>query len=208
VAARAGQAAALRGDESGAGSAACLLPGYALEKALIGHISGLAKFSARETCAQIGLDGSLTCAETDVPTAAEAVAAFCSGLPGMAAPVYAHRAHGTGDRLFPPFPYRSYAAADQKPADSLSAAMDAYYLGRDLRMRYGPARRGAAKAHQNQPVPGWKRSGRSCWRRSRESEKAEQFRLFGELLTANLHLVRPGVGEAQVTDYYDPSRKP
>ncbi len=176
-----------------------------LEKALIANISGLAKISARETCAQIGVDGSLICAEVNVPAVAEAVAVFCSGLPERAAPVTLAEPTGRVIDFFP-FPYRSFAAADQKPAESLSAAMDAYYLGRDLRLRM--AQRGAGlQKHIKTNLSRLEKKREIMLETLAESEKAEQYRLFGELLTANLHAVKPGAGEAQVTDYYDPEQR-
>ncbi|MDO4545141.1 MAG: NFACT RNA binding domain-containing protein [Bacillota bacterium] len=39
-----------------------------------------------------------------------------------------------------------------------------------------------------------------------KAENAEEYRLFGELLTANLHLIQPGAAEVQVTSYYDGSQ--
>ena len=38
------------------------------------------------------------------------------------------------------------------------------------------------------------------------AENSEDLRLFGELLTANLHLVSPGAKSVEVTNYYDGSR--
>ncbi len=38
-----------------------------------------------------------------------------------------------------------------------------------------------------------------------KAEKADQYRLYGELLTANLHLVEPGSRSVTVTSYYDGS---
>jgi len=38
------------------------------------------------------------------------------------------------------------------------------------------------------------------------AEKADLFRLYGELLTSNLHLLKPGSHEAALTNYYDGSQ--
>ena len=38
-----------------------------------------------------------------------------------------------------------------------------------------------------------------------KAENSEQYRLYGELLTANLHIVKPGMKEVTVTSYYDGS---
>lgn len=39
----------------------------------------------------------------------------------------------------------------------------------------------------------------------RKAENADKYRLYGELLTANLHLVKPGMDRIRVTSYYDGS---
>ncbi|MCI8608501.1 MAG: fibronectin/fibrinogen-binding protein [Firmicutes bacterium] len=36
-----------------------------------------------------------------------------------------------------------------------------------------------------------------------KAENSEDLRLFGELLTANLHLIKPGMSSVEVTNYYD-----
>lgn len=40
----------------------------------------------------------------------------------------------------------------------------------------------------------------------RKADKADKYRLYGELLTANLHLVRQGMQNVSVTSYYDGSQ--
>jgi len=37
----------------------------------------------------------------------------------------------------------------------------------------------------------------------REMENADRYRIFGELLTASLHLLKPGMDKAEVPNYYD-----
>ncbi len=40
-----------------------------------------------------------------------------------------------------------------------------------------------------------------------EAEKADKFRVLGELITANLHLIKPYQTSAELVDYYDPEQK-
>ena len=39
-----------------------------------------------------------------------------------------------------------------------------------------------------------------------KAQNSENLRLFGELLTANIHLIKPGMKEVEVTNYYDGSK--
>lgn len=41
----------------------------------------------------------------------------------------------------------------------------------------------------------------------KKAEDAEQYQKFGELLTAHMHLVKPGDNQVTVIDYYDPDQK-
>ncbi|MCE5342269.1 MAG: NFACT family protein [Eubacteriales bacterium] len=173
-----------------------------LEKALIENISGLAKISAREVCAQIGADGQTFCDLLDTAAAARSVAAFYQGLHARFAPVTIGETTGRVLDFFP-FLYLTFAPDAQKPAASLSAAMDAFYLGRDIRLRM--QQRGAGLQKQIKTnLSRLEKKQEIMLETLGESEKAEQNRLFGELLTANMHIIPRGAADVTVANYYDP----
>ncbi len=171
-----------------------------LHKALADSVAGLAGGSAREVCAQAGLAADLPCAQLDAPAAAEAVARFYAQLAQRAAPVLLTDETGLALDFFA-FPYRTYGAALQKGYPSLSAAMDAFYLGRDLRMRMQQKSAGLQR-HIRNNLARLEKKQAAMLDTLAESGKAEQYRIFGELLTANLHQLPKGAAEAQVPDYY------
>ena len=105
-----------------------------LEKALILSISGMAGVCAKETCAQLGLDGQTPCGQLNALRTAEAIARYYRSLPERLAPVTQTDSTGLATDYFP-FPYITFDTVLQKPHATLSEAMDAFYLGRDLRLR-------------------------------------------------------------------------
>ena len=107
---------------------------------------------------------------------------------------------------FFPFPYRTFDVGLQKPYPTLSAALDAFYLGRDLRMRMQQRSAGLQK-HIKTNIARLEKKRAMMLETLQESEKAEQYRVFGELLTANLHLVAKGAAQAEVVNYYDEAQQ-
>ena len=172
-----------------------------LHKALVEHVAGMAGLCAREVCAQIGIPAETPCPELDAQAVAGLLARFYGGLAARLQPVLLSDETGLAVDFFP-FPYLSFDQTLQKPQPTLSAAMDAFYLGRDLRLRMQQKSAGLQKHIKNNIARLEKRRAQMM-ETLRESEKAEQYRIFGELLTANLHLVERGAAEAEVLNYYD-----
>lgn len=104
---------------------------------------------------------------------------------------------------FFPFPYRTFAAERQKAMPSLSTAMDAFYLGRDLRARMQQKSAGLQR-HIKSALERTEKKKAIMLDSIRQSALAEQDRVFGDLLTANLHRIRPwGVSSVTVQNYYE-----
>ena len=172
-----------------------------LGKALAESIAGLASLCAREVCAHIGLDPLTPCNALDAGATAALLVGFYASLPDRFAPVTLADPSGQLIDFFP-FPYRTFDLEKQKPQPSLSAAMDAFYLGRDLHMRMQQRSAGLQK-HIKTNLARLEKKKALMLETIQESAKAEQYRIFGELLTANLHSIPKGATEATVINYYD-----
>ena len=172
-----------------------------LGKALVECISGMANGCAREVCAQTGLDAATPCDALDVRAAAAALCAFFARREAWFAPVLLSDPTGLALDYFP-FAYRTFAAAQQKRCSSLSEAMDAFYLGRDLRMRMQQRSAGLQK-HIRSNIARLEKKRALMLETLQESAKAEQNRIYGELLTANLHQIPKGAAQAEVVNYYE-----
>lgn len=176
-----------------------------LDKWLMDTVAGMAGVCAREACARIGYEPKMRCDELDAKTVAHTLIAYYHSLPQLYAPVVVMDAAGQAMDFFP-FPYLSYAGVKNKPFATLSEAMDAFYMGRDLRMRMGQRSAGLQK-HIKSNIARLEKKQAMMLETLQQSEKAEQNRIFGELLTANLHLVNKGAEAVEVLDYYDPQQR-
>jgi len=176
-----------------------------LDKGLIECIAGMAGVCAREVCAQIGVERSTPCDTLDVLRVATSIIAFYAGLAKRAAPVVLSDETGLAVDYFP-FPYITYDLERQNPHPNLSAAMDAFYLGRDLHMRMQQRSAGLQK-HIKTNIARLEKKKAMMMETLLESEKADQNRIFGELLTANLHQIPKGMAEVEVVNYYDEEQR-
>ena len=176
-----------------------------LDKGLIECIAGMAGVCAREVCACIGIDRTTPCDQLDALATAEAIVRFYQKLPQLFAPVVQTDETGLAVDFFP-FPYSTFATGLQKPYPTLSEAMDAFFLGRDLRMRMQQRSAGLQKQIKNN-IARLEKKKAIMLETLNESEKAEQNRIYGELLTANLHAISKGATQAEVVNYYDEEQR-
>ena len=97
---------------------------------------------------------------------------------------------------------REYEGLKRIDFDTLSQCLEYFYSHREetniIRQKAVPLRR-SVKAALDKAQLKKKRLGEDLLR----AENSERYRLFGELLTANLHLVEPGARSVTVTSYYD-----
>lgn len=171
-----------------------------LAKALMENVAGMASVCAKEACAQLGLDAAATLDTLELDVVCELLAGYFATAGERFAPVTLSDEAGLVTDFFP-FPYRTFAADRQERADTLSAAMDAYYQGRDLRLRMQQRGAGLQK-HIRSALERTEKKKAIMLETLAQSDKAEQNRVYGELLTANMHLVERGASAVTVPNYY------
>ena len=174
-----------------------------LEKALMESVRGMASVCAKEACEQMGFASGTRMDELDARGAAERIAAYYESLPDRFQPVALTDEAGLVTDFFA-FPYLTRDAALQKPYATLSEAMDAFYLGRDLRLRM-QQRSAGLQRHIKSNVERLEKKKAIMLETISQAEQAEQNRVFGELLTANMHLMQKSAASVTVTNYYDGS---
>ena len=172
--------------------------GGTLSKALAACVSGTAAVCAREICAQAGADPAAPVAELDLAALSPLLVRVLTSLPPS--PVTLYDEAGLAADFFP-FPYRTFSPQHQKPMPSLSAAMDAFYLGRDLRARMQQKSAGLQR-HIKSALERTEKKKAIMLEAIRQSAQAEENRVFGDLLTANLHLIARGASSVTVQNYY------
>lgn len=172
-----------------------------LYKGLIDSISGLSAVSAREICAQIGEDEAAPCGLLDLSAVSAKITELYDRLDEMRQPVALCDSAGQIIEYFP-FPYRTYARDAQKPYQTLSEAMDAFYGERELAARirqHGARIRKRVKSN----IARLEKKKAMMLETLSQNELAERNRVFGELLTSNLYLIPKGAASVKVVNYYD-----
>lgn len=172
-----------------------------LSKALMECVSGMASLCSKEICAQLGLDAATPTDELGIAAVSEKLADFLTTVPERFNPVTLSDDAGLTMDFFP-FPYRTFIAENQKPAPSLSEAMDIFYLGRDLRVRMQQKSIGLQR-HLKSALERTEKKKGIMLDTLRQSEQAEQNRIFGDLLTASLYAIQKGQASVTVQNYYE-----
>ena len=173
-----------------------------LDKAAANCIRGLSPQSSREIAFRATGLSRAELSDLKIPDAAAVILSIFSRLPSMAQAMLLT----DGDSLpidALPFPYLSLDTAHQKPCSTLSAAMDAFYFGRDLQGRMSQKSltlRRLIKTHLE-------RGEKKLALQEEElaaSARMEEYRTAGELLNAQGYLVPRGADRVRLPNYYDP----
>ena len=173
-----------------------------LDKALAASIRGLSPVAAREIAFRVTGLHRTDLAELNLSALSQVVCAFFRKMPELARPTAQMGPDGLMADVLP-FPYLSLEPGLQKPYPTLSAALDAFYFGRDRRDR------------MNQKSQSLKRLIKTHLERDEKklalqeeeltaSAKMEEYRIAGELLTAQGYLVPRGAETVELPNFYDP----
>lgn len=170
-----------------------------LPAVLVERIQGMSPVAAQEILARLpgGPDASAHCSEREC---ARAVIAFVRSA--VFAPSACLQKDMEGRPVFySPLPYVTYSQTGRMAAKSMNAAVDAYY---DLRETAGTLehRRQALQKVLRRDIARVEKKLRIGLETIQAEEKCDKLRLYGELLTANLHLIKRGMREVTVTNYY------
>ena len=174
-----------------------------LDKALSASIRGLSPTAAREIAFRATGMHKTDVNDLKISELSQVVCTFFQRLPAIAQPTAQMGPDGLMADVLP-FPYLSLDTDLQKPYPTLSAALDAFYFGRDRRDR------------MNQKSQTLKRLIKTHLERDEKklalqeeeltaSARMEEYRIAGELLTAQGYLVPRGAEEVELPNFYDPN---
>ena len=175
--------------------------GETLDKALGNSIRGLSPVAAREVAFRLTglhrtpMDGM------DIPMLADKTAAFFERLPALSRPTAQTDTDGLITDVLP-FPYLSLTPELQQPFPTLSKAMDAFFFGRDRRDRMN--QKSASLKHIIKNA--MERDEKKLALQEEEltaSARMEEYRVAGELLTAQGYMVPRGVEKVRLPNFYD-----
>ena len=164
-------------------------------------VSGMSSQTARELAFRATGSEDAHTDEIDLAAACRSIAASLAAIPQNLAPAILYSDDGAPVDAVA-FPYLSRAHLRADGFATISEAMDAFYRSRDMAERI---KQKSAALHRT-----LKKNIERCERKLAlqneallGSRRMEEFRLKGELLTANLHLAQKGEKWAEVPNYYE-----
>lgn len=179
--------------------------GGSLWKLLSANISGLSAQTARELAFRATGNEDAHIEECDLRAVCRSAARELQAIPSELTPAVLYDPEGKPVDAVA-FPYLSRSALRAERFDTISAAMDAFYRSRDLAERISQK---SAALHR-----ALKTNIERCEKKlslQREallgSERMEEYRICGELLTANAHMAVKGRESVLLPNYYDPEMK-
>lgn len=172
-----------------------------VSKALMECVAGMASVCSKEVCMQAGIDPQTPCNELNHAIAAAGLVEVLTTSPQRFQPVTLYDDAGLAIDFFP-FPYLTRDAENQKDKPTLSAAIDAFYLGRDLRLRMQQKSLGLQK-HLKSALERTEKKKAIMLETLANADQTEQNRVFGDLLTASLHMIGKGQETITLQNYYD-----
>ena len=174
-----------------------------LDKALAASIRGLSPVAAREIAYRATGMHRTDLAEVNLSSLSQVVCAFFRRMQDIAQPTAQIGPDGLMADVLP-FPYLSLNPDLQKPYPTLSAALDAFYFGRDRRDRMSQKSQSLKRLIKTH----LERDEKKLALQEEEltaSAKMEEYRIAGELLTAQAYLVPRGAETVELPNFYDPN---
>jgi predicted ribosome quality control (RQC) complex YloA/Tae2 family protein len=164
-------------------------------------ISGLSSITSREFAFRLAGSGNADIKALDLVRLSGMVCALLKKLPELEPPLLLLNDNGAVCDAVP-FPYITYTLCPHTEMPSVSAALDALFAERDKKEHMTQRSQSLLRFLK----AGIERLGKKLALLEEEraqSEKSEDLRIMGELLTAQLHLVSRGSAEVILDNYYN-----
>ncbi len=172
-----------------------------LDKAVLSSIQGLSPTAAREISMRICGMENAQISDVDIDTVSEKLAEMLKTIFDRTPAQLLSGPSGEPLDVFP-FQYVSFDSASQSPEASISEALDHFYRRRDKMARIRQKSQSLSHILKN--------NIERCRKKLQLQEEAllgaarmDEYKLKGELLTANLSRFRRGDKEVTVENYYD-----
>ena len=173
-----------------------------LHRLIAQSISGMSAQTARELAYRAAGNEDAHADEIDLRAACQSISDSLAAIPNQVSPAILYGEDGTPvDVVALTYLSRGHLKSEAYP--TISEAMDAFYRSRDMAERI---KQKSAALHR-----ALKTNIERCERKLAlqneallGSRRMDEYRLKGELLTANLHLAQKGMRSVQVPNYYEP----
>ena len=170
-----------------------------LHRLIAQSISGMSAQTARELAYRAAGNEDAHADEIDLRAACQSISDSLAAIPNQVSPAILYGEDGAPVDVVA-FPYLSRRHLKSAAYPTISEAMDAFYRSRDMAERI---KQKSAALHR-----ALKTNIERCERKLAlqneallGSRRMDEYRLKGELLTANLHLAQKGMRSVQVPDY-------
>lgn len=177
-----------------------------MAKTLLGGIAGLGPQTAREICLRAHIDPDADASylgEVDFIRLWESLQALQTRVAHEAwEPTVVYDA--ATPIAFAPFPLLQFEGLKTKTYPDMSAMLQAYYAEKEAQDRKTQAENALRRRLKTELDRAEKKLGYQLDTVAK-ADQAEKYRLYGELLTANLHAISQGP-EAKVVNFYDPDQ--
>lgn len=162
-----------------------------IDRQLVDHFAGTSPLFAKEVIFQSGIANRTTVPKT-----------FIQMIDKIKCGAIEPSILSTGNKeVFYLFPLE-HVKGEVKSFSTLSEMLDRFYFGKAERDRVKQQGNDIERLIINEKEKNEKKIEK-LENTLREAEKAEQLKLLGELLTANLYAAKKGMKEIEVVDYYD-----
>lgn len=162
-----------------------------IDRQLVEHFAGTSPLFAKEVIFQSGIANRTTVPKT-----------FIQMIDKIKSEAIEPSILSTGNKeVFYLFPLE-HVKGEVKSFSTLSEMLDRFYFGKAERDRVKQQGNDIERLIINEKEKNEKKIEK-LENTLREAEKAEQLKLLGELLTANLYAAKKGMKEIEVVDYYD-----
>ncbi|MGE1099936.1 Rqc2 family fibronectin-binding protein [Peribacillus simplex] len=162
-----------------------------LDRQLVAHFSGVSPLVAKEAVYRAGLAN-----RTTLPSA------FLKIIQEISEQNYTAMIKQDGNKEVFYMLSLEHLTGNQRTFPSLSEMLDRYYFGKAERDRVKQKSQDVERFITNEIEKNSKKIGK-LERTLKDTERGEQYQLFGELLTANLYQMKKGMKEIEVVNYYD-----
>ncbi len=174
-------------------------PGQAAWQFILDRVDGLGPLMAKEAVARAGYPPETPVSQTDLGTLAEAVRELAS--PERYEPALLYDPQGRL-RDFHVLPLVHWEGRREGGGASVSACVAAFYGRKEEAERFRSLRGSLARLVRDEIGRVKRKLGHQLESLER-AESAEEYRLMGELITANLWQIQKGATEVTVVNYYD-----
>ncbi len=186
--------------EAGCGEIAAAVSGKNLPYGLVEALEGVSPQTAEELCARFFEETPALLQPGQAPGFAAFIRAYLEQA--LAHPAPCVQKNMAGVPVFLSLvPYAAYSEQNRQSFAAANEAVDYYYARRDFLQKLEQSRTGVMRVLKKN-IARVEKKLKIQWETIQAAERTEKFRLYGELISANIYQLRRGMAKADLINYY------